>query len=37
VRIEAILDGRDSPPRSSVERSGNRYGFLYKLRDLLAA
>jgi 2,3-bisphosphoglycerate-independent phosphoglycerate mutase len=36
VRIEAILDGRDSPPTSSVERSGDRYGFLFKLRDLLA-
>ena len=36
LRIEAILDGRDSPPYSSVQRSGDKYGFLYKLRDLLA-
>lgn len=36
LRIEAVLDGRDSPPRSSLERKGDRYGFLDKLRDLLA-
>lgn len=35
VRIEAILDGRDSPPRSSIEEDGGRYGFLYKLKQLL--
>jgi 2,3-bisphosphoglycerate-independent phosphoglycerate mutase len=35
VRIQAILDGRDSPPTSSVAREGDRYGFLYKLAELL--
>ncbi|MGI8554237.1 MAG: hypothetical protein ACR2PL_26130 [Dehalococcoidia bacterium] len=36
LRLQAILDGRDSPPYSSVQRSGDRYGFLLKLRDLLS-
>lgn len=35
VHLEAITDGRDSPPRSSLEQAGGQYGFLYKLRDLL--
>jgi 2,3-bisphosphoglycerate-independent phosphoglycerate mutase len=35
LRIEAITDGRDCPPYSSVQQSGAQYGFLYKLRDLL--
>lgn len=36
LRIQAILDGRDSPLKSSIEKEGTKYGFLYKLRDLLA-
>lgn len=41
LRIQAILDGRDSPSRSSLEKGKDkegrdRYGFLYKLKDLLA-
>ena len=35
-RLQAILDGRDCPPTSSVQRKGERYGFLFKLKDLLA-
>lgn len=35
VRIEAILDGRDSPPRASVEGEAGRHRFLPKLRSLL--
>jgi 2,3-bisphosphoglycerate-independent phosphoglycerate mutase len=35
LRIEAILDGRDSPPHSSIEQSGDQYGFLRKLQALL--
>jgi 2,3-bisphosphoglycerate-independent phosphoglycerate mutase len=41
LRIQAILDGRDSPSRSSLEREKDeegrdRYGFLYKLKVLLS-
>lgn len=36
LRIQAILDGRDSPLKSSIEKEGEKYGFLYKLKDLLA-
>ncbi len=36
LRIQAILDGRDCPLKSSIVRDGDRYGFLFKLRDLLA-
>lgn len=36
VKIEAITDGRDSPPYSSLQMSGEQYGFLFKLRTLLA-
>jgi 2,3-bisphosphoglycerate-independent phosphoglycerate mutase len=36
VRIEAITDGRDSPPYSSLQMVGEQYGFLPKLRALLA-
>jgi 2,3-bisphosphoglycerate-independent phosphoglycerate mutase len=36
LRIQAILDGRDSPLKSSIEKEGAKYGFLYKLKDLLA-
>jgi 2,3-bisphosphoglycerate-independent phosphoglycerate mutase len=35
VRLEAITDGRDCPPRSSIDKSGKQYGFLYKLKELL--
>jgi 2,3-bisphosphoglycerate-independent phosphoglycerate mutase len=35
VRLEAITDGRDCPPYSSVQRVGDQYGFLYKLQELL--
>jgi 2,3-bisphosphoglycerate-independent phosphoglycerate mutase len=35
VRLEAITDGRDCPPYSSVEQKGDQYGFLYKLQALL--
>jgi 2,3-bisphosphoglycerate-independent phosphoglycerate mutase len=36
LRIQAILDGRDSPLKSSIEKEGTKYGFLFKLKDLLA-
>jgi len=36
LRIQAILDGRDSPLKSSLEKKGTKHGFLYKLRNLLA-
>jgi 2,3-bisphosphoglycerate-independent phosphoglycerate mutase len=36
LRIQAILDGRDSPLKSSIEKEGAKYGFLYKLKGLLA-
>lgn len=35
LRIQAILDGRDSPLKSSIEKEDTKYGFLYKLKDLL--
>jgi len=35
VRLEAITDGRDSPPYSSVRAAGKQYGFLHKLKALL--
>ncbi|MCK4765451.1 MAG: hypothetical protein KAW12_24830 [Candidatus Aminicenantes bacterium] len=35
LRIQAILDGRDCPLKSSLEKEGDKYGFLYKLKDLL--
>ncbi len=35
LRLEAITDGRDCPPQSSVGMSGEQYGFLYKLQTLL--
>lgn len=35
VRMEVILDGRDSPPRSSVEEVGGVGNFLSKLKELL--
>jgi len=35
VRLEAITDGRDCPPYSSIQKSGEQYGFLYKLQTLL--
>ena len=38
-RIQAILDGRDSPLKSSIGKNpkdASRHGFLYKLKDLLA-
>ncbi|MCI0470478.1 MAG: alkaline phosphatase family protein [Candidatus Aminicenantes bacterium] len=40
-RIQAILDGRDSPSRSSLEKEmgkhgKEKYGFLYKLKALLS-
>ncbi len=35
LRIQAILDGRDAPLKSSLEMEGEKYGFLYKLRDLM--
>ena len=34
-RLQAILDGRDAPLKSSLEMEGKKYGFLYKLRDLM--
>jgi 2,3-bisphosphoglycerate-independent phosphoglycerate mutase len=34
-RIQAILDGRDAPLKSSLEMEGEKFGFLYKLRDLM--
>ncbi|UCH92518.1 MAG: alkaline phosphatase family protein [Candidatus Aminicenantes bacterium] len=39
LRIQAILDGRDSPLKSSIEKDqkdDSRHGFLYKLKDLLS-
>jgi len=36
LRIQAILDGRDAPLKSSIEKVGKKYGFLYKLKDLLS-
>lgn len=39
LRIQAILDGRDSPLKSSIEKDpkdASRHGFLYKLKDLLS-
>jgi len=41
LRIQAILDGRDSPSRSSIEKTTDdkgreRHGFLFKLKNLLA-
>lgn len=36
LRIQAILDGRDSPLKSSIEKKGTKYGFLYKVKDLLS-
>ena len=35
VRLQAILDGRDAPLKSSVEKDGDKLGFLYKLKDLM--
>lgn len=35
LRIQAILDGRDSPLTGSIKKVGTKYGFLYKLKDLL--
>ena len=35
VRIQAILDGRDSPPRASLERRDGVGGYLDRLEDLL--
>ncbi len=35
VRMQAILDGRDAPPRSSLEESGGVGGYLRKLESLL--
>ena len=35
VRIQAILDGRDSPPRASLERREDIGGYLDKLETLL--
>ena len=35
VRIQAILDGRDSPPRASLERRDGIGGYLDRLEDLL--
>ena len=37
VRIQAILDGRDSPPRASLERRDGIGGYLDRLEDLLDA
>jgi 2,3-bisphosphoglycerate-independent phosphoglycerate mutase len=34
-RIQAILDGRDAPLKSSLEMQGEKFGFLYKLMDLM--
>lgn len=36
LRIQAILDGRDCPLKSSLEKNGEKYGFLYKLKDMAA-
>ncbi len=36
VRIQAILDGRDSPPRASLERQVGIGGYLDKLESLLS-
>ena len=36
VRIQAILDGRDSPPRASLERHSGVGGYLDKLESLLS-
>jgi 2,3-bisphosphoglycerate-independent phosphoglycerate mutase len=35
VKFQAILDGRDSPPHSSIQPAGNRYNFLNKFVKLL--
>lgn len=35
VRMQAILDGRDSPARSSLESVGGGPGYLYRLESLL--
>ncbi len=35
VRIQAILDGRDSPPRASLERRDGVGGYFDRLEDLL--
>ena len=35
VKFQAILDGRDSPSRSSIQPDGNRYNFLNKFVKLL--
>ena len=35
VRIQAILDGRDSPPYASIERQNGIGGYLDRLEDLL--
>ncbi len=34
-RLQAILDGRDAPLKSSIEKDGEKLGFLYKLKDLM--
>jgi 2,3-bisphosphoglycerate-independent phosphoglycerate mutase len=34
-RIQAILDGRDAPLKSSLEMEGEKFGFLYKLMGLM--
>ncbi len=36
VRMQAILDGRDCPERSSLEQSGTTGGYLNRLQKLLA-
>ncbi len=36
VRIQAILDGRDSPPRASLEQQNGVGGYLDKLESLLS-
>ncbi len=36
VRIQAILDGRDSPPRASLEQQNGVGGYLGKLESLLS-
>ena len=35
VKFQAILDGRDSPPYSSINAEGDRYNFLGKFKKLL--
>ncbi|MCP4580036.1 MAG: hypothetical protein GY839_00350 [candidate division Zixibacteria bacterium] len=35
LRIQAILDGRDAPLKSSIEDRGSEKGFLYALKSLL--